>query len=35
MNLYECTCLCGCQEVTSDYVCRDCKDGNHDGVDKK
>ena len=27
MNLYECTCGCGCEEVTSDYVCDKCKSG--------
>jgi len=27
MNLYECTCGCGCQELTGDYVCDKCKAG--------
>lgn len=27
MNLYECTCGCGCNNTTDDYVCNNCKAG--------
>lgn len=29
MNLYQCTCFCGCPTLTTDYVCNECKDGKH------
>jgi len=28
MNLYECTCQCGCNHYTDDYVCTNCKLGS-------
>ena len=28
MNLYECTCQCGCSHSADDYVCTNCKLGS-------
>ncbi len=28
MNLYECTCHCGCSHSADDYVCTNCKLGS-------
>lgn len=32
MNIYVCTCKCGCEKTTSDYICNECKNRECKGM---